>query len=190
MVNKNQNKSSGLYESARISGFADVWNGEWKLKHGKNHLLTNGLKAMAAIYGSTSSYLTYAMFYSNFKVMEVGTDTTTPTNFSMISLVSPLASSSNITWPNTTSVNPPTNPSGTTYYQTSIQAIWNAGALGSSVLGEFGLYANCVNANNPCSAVNNTLLTRIASADGTFSSFNINPTLPLVINYIVQVSYV
>lgn len=187
MVNKSQNKSSGLYESARISGFADVWNGEWKLKHGKNHLLTNGLKAMAVSYGANNSNYNLSMFYNTNNVMQVGTNTTTPTSFSMTALVSPLASSSSITWPNSVSATGPTNPSGTTYYQINVQAIWNAGTLGSNVLGEFGLYAGNSNSSIPVNAV---LLSRIASADQTFSSFNINSTFPLVINYIVQVSYV
>ncbi len=189
MVNLKQNKGSGLYESAKISGFADVWNGEWKLKHGKNHLLTNGLKAIAIIYGVNQNSWC-GMFYNTNNVMQVGTNTTVPTSFSMSALVSPLASSSSITYPNTVSVSAaPTNPSGTTYYQTTVQAIWNAGTLGSNTLGEFGLFA-AYNGSTYLAPVHNVLLTRIASADGTFSSFSINPNFPLVIDYVVQASYV
>ncbi len=165
-----------------VSGYADIWNKNYKAKYAKNHILQYGLLAMLGLYNDFGN--NYPAF-STPDIMQVGTDTTTASCFAMTALVSPLASPTSITYPNLATVSS-SQPSGTTEWQAVIAATWNAGALPNDTIGEVGLYGNNL-------AVNKTnyyyVVTRIAAADGSFSAFTNNNTYALNINYVINFKY-
>ena len=165
-----------------VSGYADIWNKNYKAKYAKNHILQYGILAMLGVY---NPYGYNKSAFNTPDIMQVGTNTTTASYFSMSALVSPLASSSSITYPNSATISY-SQPSGTTEWQVVVVATWNAGALPNDTIGEVGLYANYLE-------VNGTnyyhVITRIAVADGSFSAFTNNNTYALNINYVINFKY-
>lgn len=179
--NKNKNYDDG---DIIVSGYADIWNKNYKAKKARNHILQYGLLAMLEYYSTPTTFYLQSCFNTP-NVMQVGTDISTASYFNMSALVSPLTSSSSITYPNSATVSY-SQPSGTTQWQAVIAATWNASALPNATIGEVGLYGNNLRV---VGTSYNYVLTRIASADGSFTAFTNNNTYPLSINYVINFKY-
>lgn len=119
----------------------------------------------------------------------IGEDTTTSSDHSMTQLVQPIG-----TAPGTA----PNSKSGATrnpdagVYRVVYSATWDAGTV-SGTLGEMALYLDVVSglqgfgAGWPSSA-SERMVSRLASADGDFTSFTIDDTVPLTVTWTLQMS--
>ena len=104
--------------------------------------------------------------YQPYTPIQLGTDTSTPTSYTDYKLASPL------------DINPDTRTvsygDNFIYYT----ATWNAGKV-TQTIGEIGLIGETWDGNT----AHPTLFGRLAVADGTFSQFTPDPTLPLTVVY-------
>jgi hypothetical protein len=173
----------------RIRGIVDIQNGKYH-QRARNHFvgaMLNGLINFLAFTGTISNgYAAYGWTGLN-GYMVLGTNTTTPTNISMTSLVSPIGTAPG-TKPNSQvgSTAALSNGASVTY-----TATWNAGTV-SGTVGEIGIYLYVDNTlrtfgSTPSPAT--TFASRLSVADGDFTSFTINTAAPLTINWTIQFTF-
>lgn len=180
----------------KIEGFVEIRNGDTIIK-AKNKfvqtILQHILNWLSMYYVPSSQIINGPTYNYN---MYIGTDMTTPTAYNTSVLISPIGTVPG-TAPNSRSGNV-TNPS-VSIYRMIITMEWNAGTV-SGTVGEIALYLNMLPApanrmpyqwamdytyqyNTP------VLVSRLAVADGTFSSFTINTANPLTIVWTIQLSF-
>jgi len=164
-----------------------------------NHWVDAGLRGlMSALVGDhivlTADATNIIYFWNQDWSIYLGSDTETPTTPGMTSLVSPIG-----TAPGT----PPDTKSGTVHdgsadgdwYATYI-ATWNAGTV-SGTVGELALYLRpftstsfgWVLSRSSTYYVPLAMVSRLSSADLDFSSFVINETVPLTVEWEVHFTF-
>lgn len=181
------------HDSLKIEGIVEIINGDThiiaKNKFVQNSLIfiTNMIAAAATSgaynLGSGSSGTAWKMY--------LGIDTATATTYNMTALQSSIGVSPG-TVPNTISGST-SNPSNGVF-KVVFTATWNAGTV-SGTVGEMALYlymqtslaafAGTLTQGNQVTA----MASRLAVADGAFSSFAINTSNPLTINWTIQFSF-
>jgi hypothetical protein len=187
-----------LHDAVIMEGFLDITNGDTVI-HGKNSIVDQGLVGITNwvsgnnMYngtpyigsygwnGSPPGYQTY---------MVVGSDTTHGTSNGTTTLQSPIGAAPG-TKPNSQSGATSAPASG--QWQIQWTATWNAGTIPAVTLGEVGLYLYLISSLQSFGASNSgpstLLFSRMASADGKFTSFTINNAVPLSIAWNFRLTY-
>lgn len=182
-----------VYDRVIMEGIVEIRNGD---KHiiAKNKFVNQGLIALINLLScsqlNSASYVpAYGWGGASSSFMVLGNDIATATTFSMTSLVSPIGTAPG-TKANSQSISNGSPSSGV--YQVTYTATWNAGAV-SGILGELGLYLylrnTLVSAGGALDSVGGYLASRLASADGAFTSFSINTGAPLTIAWSIRFSF-
>jgi len=164
------------------------------VKEALNHWVDNGLKGILSTIISTYAKGAIWYLWGNSWNIYLGSDTSTTTTPGMTSLVAPIGAAPG-TAPNSKSITVTTDEANGIFKATFI-ATWNAGTV-SGTVGELALYMKAPartsfgwdvypNDYNP-SVV---MISRLSSADGDFSSFIIDETKPLTVEWTVQFSFV
>jgi len=167
-------------EFVGIYGKVKIENGE-HLVIGRNHFVGQGLMTIGSYLISTISIDCAAYSWNIY----LGSDTSTPTNVSMTSLVSGIGSGPNSKSNSGTYYSSTTTPLVITY-----TATWNAGTV-SGTLGEVGLYLymNTNGLTNGSATSNPGLASRLSAADGSFTAFTINTAAALTVTWTVNLVY-
>lgn len=120
-------------------------------------------------YGSTNAFLSGSTNTTGEAYMQVGSDTTTKTTLATYALASPYSTTEETSVPNRITA------STTTYWSNAtISATFAAGFIANgSTIGEIGLFL--------VTADGDSLIDRIAVADGSFTAITYNSSYPLVI---------
>lgn len=184
----------------QIRGLVTVKQGDRIIrKDVPNHWVDQGLRAIisqiiARRWYSTTYPTSYYLWANSWHIY-LGSDTTTPTATTMTGLVSPIG-----TAPGT----PANSESGSTHdgstdgiWSVTFLATWNAGTV-SGTLGELALYERAPNYATFGWEINwgggvtesEVMVSRLSSADADFSSFIIDDTVPLTVEWTVQFSFV
>jgi len=163
-----------------IHGTVKIENGE-HLVIGRNHWVGQGFMTIG-------SYLIYSGSLGSGTLhwgILLGSDTSTPTNVSMISLVSGIGG-----WPNTQSNSGTCYCTSTTPMVLTYTGTWNAGTV-SGTLGEVGLYLmmNTAGLNGGIDGGGAGLASRLSAADGSFTAFTINSSAALTVTWTVNMVY-
>lgn len=178
-TDKNNTQGLNIDSTLMVSGEVTITNGDTHIV-AKNKICSGLLMNLSNIVGSYN--MSANAFTYNFAPSEngiiIGYDTVTPTTARTTQLTGP-----------TTQRNPfiygATSQNGNDYLLT-VTAMFNPGQV-SGVCGEIGLfYASSASQTATASRTApgrsaNILWARLASADGEFTSFTINPVKPLVI---------
>lgn len=175
----------------KVEGLFTVKNGN-KKQSIKNKFVESGTEALILpmlIIRDSAAENGYGNNYN----IEIGSDTTTATEREMVSLVNSISNN-----PDNTSIDVVQNDDE---YYVKYTATWDSGSV-SGTLGEVGInlyIPDHTNVNSdynpqpPYSAgwINSfvQLLSRICEADGDFTSFTIDETSPLVIEYKLSLTY-
>lgn len=177
-------------------GEVTIRNGDRVFK-ARNHFVDAGLKGLIStlIFADFNAEAAsrYWYLFSNTWNIYIGSDTVTPTTTGMTALVSPIGAAPG-TAPD--SKNVPTihdgSPDGDWYAIWS--ATWNAGTV-SGTLGECALYMKSpdmitfgwviAGTYNPTVV----MVSRMSAADGDFSSFVIDNTKPLVVDWTIHFTF-
>ena len=111
--------------------------------------------------------------------IRLGSDTTTPTTYELETLLSMIDVAP-------TSFVPSTDNPSAGVYRAIWTAVWNAGTI-SGTVGEMGLFCNIQKTlGTPTITLKSltaTMWSRLSSADGDFTSFTINETVPLSVEW-------
>ena len=185
-----------------VKGKVIVTNGE-RAVVASNHFVDQGLQSIISqiIQGGTNTSYAYAVnpWYANWTIL-LGSDTTTPTTCTMTALVAQIGGN-----PNSKSA---TTKDGSAdgIWNVKFSAVWNAGTV-SGTLGELALYEG-VSPVAGQGIMNKTqfgwtwtslgaevtlaqaMISRLSSADLDFSSFVIDNSVPLTVEWTVQFSFV
>jgi len=183
-----------------VKGNVTVRNGERTIVV-PNHFVDQGLKSIISqiIQGGTNTSYAYAVnpWYASWTIL-LGSDTTTPTACTMTALIAQIGGN-----PNSKSA---TTKDGSAdgIWNVKFSAVWNTGTV-SGTLGELALYEGV---STPAPGIMDqtafkwhwgwgaavtlaqAMISRLSSADGDFSSFVINDTVPLTVEWTVQFSFV
>jgi hypothetical protein len=159
----------------------------------KGHIVNYGLIAIVNLLASQS--ITYLPSYNFGTTMDkayirvgTGTDITTGATTGLSSAVATAASSqAGVT----------SNPSGS--YRIAWTATWNAGTLSAIDISELGLFLNIIgstplNTLQPFATglgTQNTaaMFSRLSNADGDFSTFTVNTSVPLTIEWRLTLTF-
>ncbi len=179
-----------------IEGIVEITNGDTHII-ARNSVVDQGLIALVNLL-SVSGFLAnqtpaQAWIGVGNGSMRVGQDTVIPTQHTTTLLAVPIGAGIG-TAPNTQSISN-SNPSAG-QYQVTYTSTWVAGAV-SGTLGEVGLFlfiwtlAQGLQAAGTAGVVPTvqTMFSRMASADGKFTSFAINTSVPLAISWIVRFTF-
>lgn len=179
----------------QLEGMVTIRQGDRVLARAANHFVDQGLKSIISliIFGSLTTNQAIRCAAHGWKTY-LGSDTSTPTNTGHTALVSPIGTAPG-TPPNSTTGSVKDGSSDGVWHGKYI-ATWNAGTV-SGTVGEAGLYL-CLPILNQtafkwqASLTSETLYmaSRLSSADGDFSSFVIDDTVPLTVEWTVQMSFV
>lgn len=165
-----------------------VQNGTAKLKiKSKGHIVNSGLVALTNTFGSTASQTAAVQGFSYNAGSQwyircgTGSGATTATTNSLTTQYA--------TAPNSHSV-ALTNPTSGTY-RTTWTATWNASTLSAITITEFGLWLNINKMYNGGSlstglinySTSSRFFSRLSSADGDFTSFEVNTSVPLTVQW-------
>lgn len=185
-----------LHDTIIMEAYVDIINGD-TIIHGKNSVVDQGLIGIINYLSGSGVGSPYQLASYNWggrsTYMVIGTDTTHTTSHGTNSLTAPIGSPPG-TIPNTQSgatYGPPTTSPGT--FQIQWTATWNASTV-SGTLGEVGLYLDLMGGPtlqgfNASPSQSVALCSRMASADGKFTSFTINNVVPLSIAWTFQLTY-
>lgn len=194
-------KAKGLSDSIALKGYVTIWQGEGdekKLvcKRKENHWVDAGIQGLvSALIGQAllagSTYNVFCWVYDDSLGLYLGTDTAAPTTHSMTELTSPMGTPPG-TAPDSLTGADLTNPSSG-LFKTSIIALWFAGAV-SGTVGELALYMGAFEDLTPDWTESNrvfpsVMASRLSEADGDFSSFGIDPTKSLTVQWDLEVSF-
>ena len=156
-----------------------VWQGKKLLFKQKGHIVNYGLIGLIDILAAGSSIQAPSYNWGTNGTIRLGTDTVTPTGGATTALTAEIN-----TAPNTHSgatANPASNQ-----YRVAWIATWNAGTI-SGTIGEMALKLYIQNTllafGASFSASANTLFSRLSVADGDFTAFTINTSVPLTIEW-------
>lgn len=199
MVNKEitGEKPPVLGDSIKIVGEVEIRNGDKVIK-AKNRFVETILQHICnitSLYRGINGAATWFFGPTNSPNMYLGTNTVTATAYNTTALTTPIGGAPG-TPPNLIIGNT-SNPSNGVF-QMSITATWNAGTVVGTV-GEMALYLamypggnlrafNWLIFNGVYSGGAN-LASRLSVADGSFSAFVIDNTKPLVITWVITVSF-
>ena len=125
---------------------------------------------------------------SNFDIY-LGTDTTTSTTHDMASLVSPIGSGDG-TSANNTSVETESEIS-TGIWEGKFEATWNSGTV-SGTVGELALFAQSLDNSGAGSgnfSSSKKMRNRLSVADSEFSSFDIDTSQSLTVEWIIRMEF-
>jgi hypothetical protein len=187
-------------DEVQIKGYVTIWQGEGKnkksiIKRAENHFVDAGLKGLVSAL--VCNYLKgYGMrSWSDTPQIYIGSDTVTTTTHEASALITPIGTVPG-TAPNSINGATRTNPSSGVW-RTSYTAMWYAGAV-SGTVGELGLYLRpftdfAVNWVKDIPSQSYTfaslMVSRLSSADTDFSSFVIDPSKSLTVQWDVEVSF-
>jgi hypothetical protein len=182
-----------LHDIVLMEGIVDIVNGN-RVVHGKNSVVGQGLIGLIDFlsgvnFVSNSGASVNWSTITTYSYMVIGSDTVTGTTSSTTALTTPIGSGTG-TKPNTQS-GATSNPA-TGQWQVQWTATWNPGTV-SGTLGEVGLYLfiqpTLMGFGGQVNQALNSLFSRMAVADGKFSSFSINATVPLSIAWTFKLTY-
>jgi hypothetical protein len=187
----NRRQRRKLMETIRIKGIVRIMQGERVVAEARNHFVNQGLMALISLLCiSAHGHTSYAPAreWSTTRAycgIRLGSDTTTPTTAIMENLTTPLGG-----WANSASLSR-SNPSPGVY-QVTYTSTWNAGAV-SGTIGEVGLFLYIWDALQPAGGYSGTpsrrLASRLSVADGDFTAYTIDTSLPLTVQWIIQFSF-
>jgi len=198
-------KVKGLSDRIAIKGYITIWQGEGEEKklicrRKENHWVDGGIQGLiSALIGQyIRSYYSgnvQVFYWSNNPNIYLGTDTAAPTTHSMTALTSPIGAPPG-TAPDTIFGANLTNPSAGTF-KIDITAQWVAGTI-SGTVGELALYLGAFTDLSP-NWVKDTpggsytypviMVSRLSAADTDFSSFVIDETKSLTVQWDLEVSF-
>lgn len=181
-----------------IEGIVEITNGDTHII-ARNSVVNQGLMALVSLLSVNSINSAAEVPAGTWAAggawagMRVGSDTVTSTTAVTILLSAPIGAGIG-TAPNTQAISN-SNPAGG-QWQVTYTATWNAGTV-SGTLGEVGLFLRIWTAaqglqpaGGAGAAVTNlTMFSRLASADGKFTSFAINTAVPLAIAWNVRFTF-
>lgn len=187
----NRKQRRRLMETIKIKGIVRIMQGERVVVEARNHFVNQGLMALISLLCiSTHGHTSYAPAFEwstrrTYCGIRLGSDTTTPTTAIMEALVNtlgPWASSASLSRSNP-------NPG---VYQVTYTSTWDAGSV-SGTIGEVGLFLYIWDALQPAGGTSSIPARRLASrlsvADGDFTAYTIDTTLPLTVQWIIQFSF-
>lgn len=205
MSEKERRKEGELLDSIAIKGYVTIWQGEGKEKkiicrRKENHWVDGGIQGLvSALIGTavqSDSYLDDIHYWCNAPKMYLGTDTAAPTTHAMTELTASIGAPPG-TAPNSISGENMTNPSLGTW-KTAITAKWFAETV-SGTVGELALYLGAFTSLTPGWTKGTgspadyhfpvIMVSRLSDADGDFSSFGIDPTKSLTVQWDLEVSF-
>jgi len=188
-------------DRVQIKGYVTIWQGEGKEKkiiveRAENRFVDAGLKGLLSITLSRLlRYLNRHWYLPGSPdgwSMYLGTDTTTSTTHGMTSLQSPIGTAPG-TPPNTRSGTDVSNPA-TGVWRFSLIAVWYAGTV-SGTVGELALYMKVPAIIDFGWSITSdydpplVMVSRLASADGDFGAFTIDPSKSLTVQWTLEVSF-
>jgi hypothetical protein len=190
-------------DEVQIKGFVTIWQGDEKDKRfiavrAENHFVDAGLKGLVSalvcktLKTNSGGVSIYAWSY--LPQIYLGSDVETPTVHEMSALTSPIGASPG-TAPSTISGAARTNPSSGKW-RTSYIAIWYAGSV-SGTVGELGLYlrpfteftAGWDRSAYASYSYDSKLVSRLSHANSDLSSFAIDPSKSLTVQWDLEVSF-
>lgn len=207
MSEKEERKEGELSDSIAIKGYVTIWQGEGKEKkiiceRKENHWVDQGIRGLiSALIGELLESGTDADgdIWSWMKEGKIylGSDTGAATTHAMTELTSPIGAVPG-TAPDTVTGADLTNPTSGTF-KASIIAQWLAGAV-SGTVGELALYLGLWTSLTPNWEKKlgiaetpfiypSLMASRLSDADGDFSSFVIDPTKSLTVQWDLEVSF-
>jgi len=194
-MNEKKSDLNGLIERFHnenicVQGSVSMGQKHRKLVHNAhNHFVDAGLKQILALLisgkiigGGTARFYFPAVGWTIY----LGTDLTSVTTSSATSLATPIGTSPG-TAPNSKSIITAHDGSSDGDWYAIYQSIWNAGTI-SGTVGEAALYmVDCLQTTfrweSKGTASGQHMFSRLSVADGDFSSFIIDDTVPLVVEW-------
>ncbi len=172
----------------KITGIVNIKNGDNEIK-AKNHMVINGMKTFLGSMVWTETPYNDGSPAGNYRLeCKIGNDTSTATSSDMTSLVSPLSPSITEN-ENNGSISGAIN-SGSNYIEVAYTFNWNSGTI-TGTLGEVGLFNYLYPTTDWINgSYNKSMTSRLSSADGDFSSFVIDDTVPLTIDWTLRFEFV
>jgi len=184
----------GQGHGIRVRGFVKIFQGDRLVAEGENKFVNQGLISLATVFSANNLYGDNLFPYgwtSLTTYILLGTDTSTKTAMNMTSLVSPIGGANPIK-ANAQSISNGNPSSGV--YQVIYTATWNAGTIQGTV-GEVGLYLKgwttlqTAGQQTAGGAQVVVLFSRMSVADGDFTAYTINTSLPLTVQWVLQFSF-
>ncbi len=185
-----------LRDAVVMEGYIDIINGDTVI-HGKNSIVDQGLIGMINFLSgqqdSDQGYFSQGwptLHITALSYMIIGSDTSSPTTHSTTSLTTPIGPSPGTLASTQSGIT--SNPTDS-QWQVQWSATWGAGTV-SGILGETGLYLRFTQGTlatfGTSFSANSTLFfSRMASADGKFTAFTINTSVPLSVTWIFRLTY-
>jgi len=175
----------------RIRGWVTIRQGDRVIaRRVPNHFVNYGLLTLASYFsvdGLTAAYDVPARAWAaKYQFIYIGQDTTTTTSAGMTDLVSPILTKANVQQIENSNPSPGV-------YRVLYRATWNAGTI-SGTCGELGLYLRAWTTLQTAGATagspsHGTFVSRLSAADGDFSSFTIDTTKPLTVEWTLEFSF-
>lgn len=182
-------------DTIKITGEVLILQGGKVVRKSRNHFVNLGLINLINLLScgglySTSDVPAYNWANATSTFIVLGTDTTTATGATMSALVAPIGAAPG-TKANSQSIANGSPAAG--QYEVTYTATWNAGTV-SGTIGELALYLWGYSAlygaggtnYNPDAAY---MYSRLSVADGDFTAYTIDTTLPLTIQWRVRFSF-
>jgi hypothetical protein len=183
-----------------IKGLVTVWQGEGKdkkilVRKAENHWVDQGLRGLLSAL--VLNYVRHPQYGPDFLIwvynpaMYLGQDTATLTTHGMTALVTPIGAAPG-TGPNSISGADRTNPA-TGEWRTSLTAIWYSGTI-SGTVGEMALYLRpftniTFRWTSDGGTLNSLMVSRLSAADGDFTSFAIDTTKSLTVQWEIVITF-
>ena len=195
--NLEDNRIESIEHEIIIEGFAEIQNGDTIIR-ARNHAVDRLLLSLVntlSLDNMSGNAFTFAHTWTTagnpYCYMVLGSDPTTPTTNDMTMLVTPKGTAPG-TKANVQGIMN-TNPSAGVY-QVVYTATWNPLSTGiSGILGEIGLYlymwSTLQSAGGTATARSANFASRLSVADGDFSSFTIDTSKPVVVQWTIQFSF-
>ena len=191
---KRKQKETKPTDALLIQGKVTICQGEGKdkkviVKDAENHWVDAGLKGLVSALVCSKENQNISPWAAGVQ-MYLGSDTAAPTTHGMTALTTPIGTAPG-TPPNSINGASRTNPA-TGKWQTSVTAVWNSGTV-SGTVGELALYLRAFSnltvgwtlTTNPA----NVMVSRLSSASSDFSSFAIDPSKSLTVEWRLSISY-
>lgn len=162
----------------KINGIVEIKNGKNKIEN-ENTIVENGIKSfLNSLHNNQNTDYLEGALHDGWHC-EIGDDTSTSTTSDMTSLVNVISSSQDSKSGNISD--------GSNYYEITYTFTWNSGSV-SGTLGECGLFLCTLDKN--LDSLEQNLFSRLASADDDFSSFVIDDSKPLTIDWTIRLEFV
>ena len=178
-------------DEIRVKDEITCWQGDKLQFRTKGHIVSYGLMLMVnylSFAGTSSATAAYGMMYSWYIRCGTGTGATGQATIGLVTI--------NSTAPNTMS-GTNSNPNAG-QYRIAWTATWNSGTLSAITVTEFGMWWNNGFAGSPTvpslqgfgsnyiyqsGGANTQFASRISSTDGDFTSFTVNTSVPLTLQW-------